>query len=127
MFSGEMSEKPIKVLSGGEKSRVLIGKLLAHETNVLLLDEPTNHLDMESITSLSREIQNYAGAAVIVTHNQFLLREAKITKFIVFHQDSIIQFDGTYDEFLEKVGWGDDEEMSSTKKAKKEAKSKHVI
>ena len=56
MFPGVMSEKKINVLSGGEKSRVLIGKLLANETNILLLDEPTNHLDMESITSLSKEI-----------------------------------------------------------------------
>lgn len=61
MFEGDMALKKIDVLSGGEKNRVLLGKIMANKTNLLLLDEPTNHLDMESIEILTEELQDYAG------------------------------------------------------------------
>ncbi|MEK7286875.1 MAG: ATP-binding cassette domain-containing protein [Nitrospirota bacterium] len=107
MFSGTSAEKKISVLSGGEKSRVLLGKILAAPANLLFLDEPTNHLDMQSIEALVESIQQFAGAVVIVTHSEMILREVA-TKLIVFQNGETVLFNGSYDEFLEKVGWSDE-------------------
>lgn len=104
MFSGDLAKKKIKVLSGGERARVLLGKLLAKPSNLLLLDEPTNHLDQESVESLTLELQNYPGAVVIVTHSESMLREVA-QKLIVFHHDKVEFFQETYDDFLKKIGW----------------------
>ena len=73
MFEGDNAMKKVAILSGGEKSRVLLGKLLARPSNLILLDEPTNHLDMESIDSLVEAIDNFPGAVVIVTHSEMIL------------------------------------------------------
>lgn len=104
MFSDQDAEKKISVLSGGEKSRVLLGKILAQKTNLLLLDEPTNHLDQETIEILLVELKKFPGAVVIVTHNERLLRKI-FSKFIVFHQNRCEEFQGSYDDFLDKIGW----------------------
>ncbi len=104
MFSGIQAEKKISVLSGGEKSRVMLGKIIASPANLLLLDEPTNHLDMQSIEALVESIQQFAGAVVIVTHSEMILREVA-TKLIVFQNGKTEVFNGNYDEFLEKIGW----------------------
>lgn len=116
MFSGDKAEKPISVLSGGEKSRVLLCKILARPSNLLFLDEPTNHLDMESIDALVESIQNYKGAVVVVTHSEMLLRKLGMTKLVVFQHNNIDVFPGDYDDFLDKVGW--EEEAGRTKKKK---------
>lgn len=108
MFEGDAAEKRIGVLSGGEKSRVLLGKILAAPTNLLFLDEPTNHLDMQSIDALLDSIQTFKGALMIVTHSEMILR-AVATKLIVFREGKAELFLGTYDEFLEKIGWDEDE------------------
>src|SRR6185295_13575838 len=107
MFSGDMALKKVTVLSGGEKSRTLLGKILAHPSNLLLLDEPNNHLDMESIDALIESLQNFLGALLIVTHNEGILR-ALATKLVVFHRGKVDVFDTGYDEFLEKIGWEDE-------------------
>ncbi len=104
MFSGDNAEKKISVLSGGEKSRVLLGKILAAPTNLLFLDEPTNHLDMQSIEALIESIQDFEGAVVIVTHSEMILREVA-TRLVLFQHNGVECFNGGYDEFLEKVGW----------------------
>ena len=83
MFSGDDSQKKIKVLSGGEKSRVMLGKILAGATNLLLLDEPTNHLDQESVNELVNQINSFKGSSIIVTHNEYILKNFA-NKFIVF-------------------------------------------
>jgi ATP-binding cassette subfamily F protein 3 len=92
------------VLSGGERSRTLLAKIVAHPSNLLLLDEPNNHLDMESIEALIESLQVFPGALLIVTHNERILR-ALATKLIVLHRDRADVFDSGYDEFLEKIGW----------------------
>jgi ATP-binding cassette subfamily F protein 3 len=117
MFTGDDAKKKIKVLSGGEKSRVLLGKILAKQTNLLLLDEPTNHLDQESIDELTNQLKAFKGACVIVTHNELMLKSFA-TKFIVFQKDSCTEFLGSYDEFLEKIGWEDEilDEAETVKK-----------
>jgi len=107
MFGGDLALKKVSVLSGGEKSRTLLGKILAHPSNLLLLDEPNNHLDMESIDALIESLQNFPGALLIVTHNERILR-ALATKLIVFHRGRVELFDTDYDEFLEKIGWEDE-------------------
>lgn len=111
MFSGDMALKKVTVLSGGEKSRTLLGKILAHPSNLLLLDEPNNHLDMESIDALIESLQNFPGALLIVTHNEGILR-ALATKLIVFHRGKVDVLDASYDEFLEKIGWEDEEKVN---------------
>jgi len=107
MFEGDNALKKVSVLSGGEKSRVLLGKLLVSPANLLLLDEPTNHLDMESIDSLIEAIEAFDGAVIIVTHSELIL-EAVATKLIVFDNETVSIFEGTYLDFLERVGWSDE-------------------
>jgi len=113
MFSGEFAEKKISVLSGGERSRVMLGKVIAAPTNLLLLDEPTNHLDMQSIDALVTAISGYKGALLMVTHSEMILKSIA-NKIIVFKDDEVTIFNGSYDEFLEKVGWGDEENKPSS-------------
>lgn len=117
MFEGDLAKKKIKVLSGGERARVLLGKILAKPANLLLLDEPTNHLDMESIESLTEEIGNFPGAVVIVTHSEIMLRNLA-TKLVIFHNGNAEFFNGTYDDFLEKIGWESEEGKPKPNKAK---------
>ena len=116
MFSGDMADKKISLLSGGEKSRVMLGQIIAREVNLLFLDEPTNHLDMESIEALTQAIQNFQGSTIIVTHSEELLRRV-CDRLIIFVKEGAEYFDGTYDEFLEKIGWDEDEEEKPTEKA----------
>ena len=120
MFSGDLANKKVSVLSGGEQSRVLLGKILAHPANLLFLDEPSNHLDMDSIEVMTKEIKKFPGAVVIVTHNEEILR-VLATKLIIFHKNKAEVFAGTYDEFLETIGW---EEEASLKKPKEKPSEK---
>jgi len=115
MFSGDLALKKVSVLSGGEKSRTLLAKILAHPSNLLLLDEPNNHLDMESIDALIESLQDFPGASLIVTHNEGILR-ALATKLIVFHRGTVDVFDSGYNEFLEKIGWEDENEAGGAQK-----------
>ncbi len=107
LFEGDDALKRISVLSGGEKARVMLGKILATPVNLLLLDEPTNHLDMESCDALVAAIDNFDGAVIIVTHNEMFLH-ALARRLIVFDRDRVDVFEGTYQEFLDKGGWGDE-------------------
>lgn len=107
MFSGDLSAKKISVLSGGEKSRVLLGKIVAQPCNLLLLDEPTHHLDIESIEALIDALEDFAGSVVIVTHSELILRRLVPDKVILCEEAQQTVFLGNYDEFLDKVGWGE--------------------
>ncbi|MBI5491625.1 MAG: ABC-F family ATP-binding cassette domain-containing protein [Deltaproteobacteria bacterium] len=107
MFDDDNALKKIDVLSGGERSRVLLAKLLLTPANLLLLDEPTNHLDMESIDSLIEALTVFDGAVVVVTHSEMML-EALATKLVVFDGGRQSFFDGTYRDFLDRVGWEDE-------------------
>jgi ATP-binding cassette subfamily F protein 3 len=108
MFEGNAALKKIAVLSGGEKSRVLLGKLIATPLNLLLLDEPTNHLDLESSDALLAALDNFPGAVIMVTHNEMFLH-ALAERLIVFQDDGISVFEGSYERFLEQVGWQGEE------------------
>ncbi len=109
LFEGDEALKKISVLSGGEKSRVLLGKLLVSPANFLLLDEPTNHLDMQSVDSLLEAVEAFRGAAIMVTHSEMILRSFA-RKLIVFDSGGVSVFDGSYDEFLARRGWRDEKE-----------------
>jgi len=115
MFGGDLALKKVAVLSGGEKSRTLLGKILAHPSNLVLLDEPNNHLDMESIDALIESLQSFPGALLIVTHNERILR-ALATKLIVFHRGKVDVFNSIYDEFLEKIGWEEENDGKGAQK-----------
>ena len=116
MFSGDAALKKVKVLSGGERSRVLLGKILASPCNMLLLDEPTNHLDMESIESLIDALEDYEGTAMVVTHDEELLH-AFATRLVVFDGGKCRIFEGTYADFLEKVGWASEKKPGGSESA----------
>ena len=114
LFEGDEALKPIRVLSGGEKSRVLLGKILATPVNLLLLDEPTNHLDLESCDALLAALDNFDGAVVMVTHNELFLK-ALAERLIVFQDDRVTVFEGDYESFLKKVGWNEEKTEASEK------------
>lgn len=108
LFEGDHALKRVRVLSGGEKSRVLLGKLILSPTNLLLLDEPTNHLDMESTEALAGAIEAYPGAVVIVTHSEMIL-DRVARRLVVFDRGRVEVYDGPYRDFLEKVGWSEED------------------
>ena len=99
LFSGDSAQKRISVLSGGEKSRVSLGKIILTPCNLLVLDEPTNHLDIESCEALCEAIENFNGASIIVSHNEYLLNNIA-NKLIIFDNDKTFLFEGNYQDFL---------------------------
>lgn len=93
--------KHLDTLSGGQKTRVALGKLLLTKPDILLLDEPTNHLDMSSIAWLETYLMNYDGAVLIVSHDRYFLNRV-VTKVIEIEQGNIMMFRGNYSEFAAK-------------------------
>jgi ATPase subunit of ABC transporter with duplicated ATPase domains len=100
LFSQDEINKSIKVLSGGEKGRMLFGKLMLQKQNVLILDEPTNHLDMESIESLNTALEHYPGTLIFVSHDREFV-SSLATHVIEIKADKIIDFNGNYEDYLE--------------------------
>ena len=114
LFSGDSAQKRISVLSGGEKSRVSLGKIILTPCNLLVLDEPTNHLDIESCEALCEAIENFKGSSIIVSHNEYLLNNIA-NKLIVFDNDKTFLFEGNYQDFLKKIGWTSEKENKTIK------------
>jgi ATP-binding cassette subfamily F protein 3 len=98
MFSGDEVEKPIKVLSGGEKSRVALAKTLISKANFLLLDEPTNHLDIPSIQVLVQALNAYEGTFIVVSHDRYFL-EKVANKIWFIENRKLKEYPGTYQEY----------------------------
>jgi ATPase subunit of ABC transporter with duplicated ATPase domains len=104
LFSGDETKKSVKVLSGGEKGRMIYGKLMLTKPNVLLMDEPTNHMDMETIESLQIGLEHYAGTLIFVSHDREFVG-GLATRIIELTQGGHIRdFKGTYDEYLDRQG-----------------------
>ncbi len=100
-FSGTDQQKPTGVLSGGERNRVHLAKVLREGANVLLLDEPTNDLDVNTLRALEEAITNFAGCAVIISHDRWFL-DRVVTHVLAFEGDSkVVWFDGNYTEYEE--------------------------
>ncbi len=102
LFSGEEVFKKIKVLSGGEKSRVALAKVLVSEANFLLLDEPTNHLDMQSVNILIQALQQYEGSYIVVSHDRFFV-EAISNKIWYIEDKEVKAYPGPYVEYEEWI------------------------
>ena len=100
-FSEEDYGKEIETLSGGQKTRVALGKLLISKPDILLLDEPTNHLDMESIAWLETYLLNYPGAVFIVSHDRYFLDKV-VTKVVEIEAGQVTSFQGNYSAYAEK-------------------------
>ena len=101
MFGGEASEKPVKVLSGGERSRLAMIKLLLEPVNLLILDEPTNHLDMNSKDVLKKAIQSFDGTVILVSHDRDFL-DGLVTKVYEFGQGKVREHLGGIYDYLQK-------------------------
>lgn len=99
LFSSDDFSKHVKVCSGGEKNRLLFGKLMMQETNVLLMDEPTNHLDMEAIEALNLALEHYEGTLIFVSHDREFV-SSLATRIVEIKDQQILDFHGTYDEYL---------------------------
>ena len=99
LFSKDDIKKPVKVLSGGEKGRMLFGKIMMQRPNVIIMDEPTNHLDMESIESLNLALANYDGTLVFVSHDREFV-SSLATQVFEISDGKIDRFVGSYDEYL---------------------------
>ena len=100
-FEEEEFSKEVSTLSGGQKTRVSLGKLLLSKPDVILLDEPTNHLDMESIAWLENYLINYSGTVVIVAHDRYFL-DRVVTKIVELDQGKATSFQGNYSAYSEK-------------------------
>ena len=100
-FQEEEFTKPVNTLSGGQNTRVSLGKLLLTKPDILLLDEPTNHLDLNSITWLETYILNYPGAVLIVSHDRYFLNRI-VTKVIEIENGELMTYSGNYTDYSQK-------------------------
>ncbi|KYN89992.1 ABC transporter ATP-binding protein [Vibrio cidicii] len=103
LFGQDDIKKSVKVLSGGEQGRMLLGKIMMHKPNMLLMDEPTNHMDMESIESLNNALEQYKGTLFFVSHDRVFV-DSLATRIIEIRNCKITDFKGTYAEFLKSRG-----------------------
>ncbi|MCL6269366.1 ABC-F family ATPase [Sansalvadorimonas sp. 2012CJ34-2] len=103
LFSQNDIKKSVKVISGGEQGRMLIGKLIQQKPNVLLMDEPTNHMDMESIEALNLALENYPGTLIFVSHDREFV-SSLATRIIEITDKGVTDFHGTYDDYLKSQG-----------------------
>jgi len=101
LFTGDDADKKVKVLSGGEKSRLILAKLLIDPPNFLLLDEPTTHLDVDAVEALVRALSQYAGTIVFISHDIYFVQSLANTVFEV-KSGRIRKFPGSFDYYLEK-------------------------
>jgi len=103
LFGGDDTKKSVKVLSGGEKGRMLYGKMMLARTNVMLMDEPTNHMDMESIEALNVALDKYKGTLFFVSHDREFVSSIA-TRIIEIKADGIVDFTGNYEDYLASQG-----------------------
>lgn len=126
LFSGDLAYKRIEILSGGEKARVNLGKILLKSLNCLYLDEPTNHLDYESVEALIRALKKFKGSIIFVSHDENFLREVA-EKLIVFDQNEVFVFQGNYEKFLKEKGFSNEDSNKSSKLENLKKKKKSPV
>ncbi len=113
MFSGILAEKKVDVLSGGERSRVQLGQVLATPANLLLLDEPTNHLDLPATEALTDAIESFPGTVILVTHSEQMLHRL-CNRLVVFDGGRVRIHESTYQDFLDRIGWEEESNEASS-------------
>lgn len=123
LFSGDSVFKKIKILSGGEKSRVALAKVITSDANFLILDEPTNHLDIQSVNILIQALQQFEGTFIVVSHDRYLLDEVA-NKIWYIEDEKIKEYPGTYKEYEEWMSKREKEKKDIELPVKKEKKSK---
>lgn len=104
LFTGEENMKPANVLSGGERVRCMLAKMMLEQGNLVLLDEPTNHLDLESITALNKGMLNFRGNLLFATHDQEIIETVADRIIDIVDENKVIDFTGTYQEYIDKYG-----------------------
>jgi ATP-binding cassette subfamily F protein 3 len=120
LFSGDDVTKEVSVLSGGEKTRLAIAKMLTRPANFILMDEPTNHLDIPSREILTDALDAYTGTICFITHDRTLIREIA-NKIVEIRDGNVRIFNGPYDEFLEKLQPVEDDKIPETLRAVRQA------
>lgn len=100
-FNDEDFDKPINVLSGGQKTRVMLAKLLLEKADILLLDEPTNHLDIEAIAWLEKYLKSFNGAVIIISHDRYFLDNI-VNRVLLLENKNLKSYNGNYSEFMKK-------------------------
>ncbi|MCE3010765.1 MAG: ATP-binding cassette domain-containing protein [Proteobacteria bacterium] len=108
LFSGDDILKKIKVLSGGEKSRVALGQVLLQRKSLILLDEPTNHLDFETVESLTQALQSFEGTIVFISHDRTFVRRVA-TRILEIELGQLLDYAGTYDDYV----WSQQQKLQS--------------
>ena len=101
LFSGEEALKSAKVISGGEKVRCMLARMMLTAGNVLIMDEPTNHLDLESITALNKGMENYKGVILFTTHDHEIMQTVANRIIDIVDEKHIIDKMMSYDDYLE--------------------------
>ena len=99
LFSKDESAKSVKVVSGGEEGRLLLGKLVLQKPNVMIMDEPTNHLDMESIEALNLALENYPGTLIFISHDRSFVASLA-TRIIELSPQGVVNYSGNYEDYL---------------------------
>jgi ATP-binding cassette subfamily F protein 3 len=127
LFSGDMVRKQVKALSGGEKARLALAKMLLRPANLMILDEPTNHLDIPAKEMLEEALQHYDGTVLLVSHDRYFISRVA-TKIVEIHEGELRLYRGDYHYYLDKVAADTEAEKQAAleveKKAKAEAKRK---
>jgi ATPase subunit of ABC transporter with duplicated ATPase domains len=99
LFTADDALRKVRVCSGGEKNRLMFGKLMMQDINVLIMDEPTNHLDMEAIEELNKALKAFDGTLIFVSHDREFV-SSLATQVIEIKQDKVVNFQGTYEEYM---------------------------
>ncbi|BAC88039.1 ABC-F family ATP-binding cassette domain-containing protein [Gloeobacter violaceus] len=123
LFSGDTVFKKVSALSGGEKSRLALARLLLRPSNFLLLDEPTNHLDIPSKEILEEALREYTGSAVIVSHDRYFIQRVA-TKIVEIREGELVAYEGDYDYYLDKKAEETERQALEAKLAREQAKEK---
>ena len=100
LFSGDDVYKPVRVLSGGEKVRLMLARMMLFGSNVLVIDQPTNHLDLESITAVNNGVRDFKGTVLFASHDHEFVQTIA-TRIIEIREKGVLDKECTYDEFLE--------------------------
>jgi ATP-binding cassette subfamily F protein 3 len=122
LFSGDSAFKKVEALSGGEKARLALAKMLLQPANLLILDEPTNHLDIPAKEMLEEALQNYDGTVIIVSHDRYFISQVA-NKIVEIRDGELILYRGDYHYYLDKIAEEKDKATLAAIEAEKEAKA----